>query len=415
MFSSFSKFALKRRFSFSPLNSICRFDEDMLALQEMIRAFSKKKISPLADKIDKENEFPRDLWPQIGELGLLGITVPEEFGGSGMNYTAQCIAMEELSRASGTVGCSYVSHSNLCIGQIDKFGTKEQKAKYLPKLCSGEHVGALAMSEPNAGSDVVSMMTTATKKGSSYFINGTKLWITNASEADTMVKNHIFFNFQVVYAKTDSKAHQHGITAFILDTKTKGFSIAQKLDKLGMRGSPTCEVVFDNVEIPEENILGEVNRGVYVLMEGLNYERIILAAGPVGLMQHAFDISSEYCQTREQFNKKIGEFQLMQGKLADMYMKLQSSRAFLYSVAANADKGITSNAECAALQTFTAKNSVDLGLEAIQTLGGNGYTNEYPAGRILRDAKVYSIVGGTDEIRQWLTGREIMKHYKPFQ
>lgn len=324
---------VRRSFAFLPMNSLCRFSEEELQLQQMVRTFSKKSIEPIASKIDKDDTFPRDLWPQLGELGLLGITAESEFGGSDMNYTAQCIAIEEISRCSGSIGLSYLAHSNLCVNQISRYATKDQKEKYLPKLCSGEWVGALAMSEPNSGSDVTSMKTKAEKKGDKYVLNGTKLWITNGTEADVIV----------VYAKTDLQANQHGITAFIVDTKNPGFKVAQKLDKLGMRGSPTAELVFENLEVPAENILGELNKGVYVLMSGLDYERLVLSAGPVGLMQEALDITVDYCKQRKQFGKAIGEFQLMQGKMADMYMKVQSSRAFLYSLARNADEGITSN------------------------------------------------------------------------
>ena len=300
----------------------------------MVRSLSKKHIDPIAQKIDKEDWFPRHLWPQLGEAGLLGITVKSEYGGSDLGYLAQCIAIEEISRSSGPVGLSYLAHSNLCVNQINRYGTEAQLKKYLPKLCSGEWVGALAMSEPNAGSDVTSMKTRAVKQGGKYILNGTKLWITNGSEAEVIV----------VYAKTEPDLKHKGITAFILEPKqAKGFKVAQKLDKLGMRGSPTTELIFENVEIPEENVLGEVNKGVYVLMSGLDLERLVLSAGPVGLMQAALDLSVDYCRSREQFGQKIGEFQLMQGKLADMYMKTQASRAFLYSVARNADQGVLSN------------------------------------------------------------------------
>lgn len=324
--------AVRKNFAFLPMNSICRFTEEELQLQSMVRTFTKKSLDPIAAQVDKEDKFPRHIWPQLGELGLLGITAESEFGGSDMNYTAQCIATEELSRGSGSVGLSYIAHSNLCINQITRYGTKDQKKKFLPKLCSGEWVGALAMSEPNSGSDVTSMKTKAEKKGDKYILNGTKLWITNGTEAEVIV----------VYAKTEN-GDKPGITAFIVETNKPGFKVAQKLDKLGMRGSPTAELVFENLEVPAANVLGEVNKGVYILMSGLDYERLVLSAGPIGLMQQALDITVDYCKQRKQFNQSIGDFQLMQGKMADMYMKLQSSRAFLYALSRNADEGITSN------------------------------------------------------------------------
>lgn len=315
------------------MNGIARLSDDEKQLQAMVRSFAKKRIDPLAYKIDKEDWFPRELWPEMGELGLLGITASSEFGGSDMGYVAQCIATEEISRVSGSIGLSYIAHSNLCVNQINRYGTNEQKKKYITKLSSGEWVGALAMSEPNAGSDVTAMKSRAVKKGDKYVLNGTKLWITNGTEADVIV----------VYARTEAQGEKPAITAFLVETKSKGFKVAQKLDKLGMRGSPTAELVFENVEIPASSILGELHKGVYVLMSGLDYERLVLSAGPVGLMQQALDITVDYCRQREQFGKKIGEFQLMQGKMADMYMKTQAARAFLYNIARMADEGNVSN------------------------------------------------------------------------
>mmetsp|Transcript_3969 Transcript_3969/g.3391 ORF Transcript_3969/g.3391 Transcript_3969/m.3391 type:complete len:416 (-) Transcript_3969:42-1289(-) len=381
--------------------TVCGFSEDQLALQDTVRKFADEKIAPIAEKTDKENLFPRHLWPELGELGLLGITAPAEYGGSELDYTAHCIAMEEISRVSGSVGLSYGAHSNLCVNQLVRNGTDAQKKKYLPKLCSGEHVGALAMSEPGSGSDVVSMKTTAVKKGDKYVLNGNKFWITNGPIADTLI----------VYAKTDPKAHQHGITAFIIEKGYKGFSTAQKLDKLGMRGSDTCELIFEDCEVPEENVLGQVNKGVYVLMSGLDLERLVLAAGPVGIMQASMDLTMSYITNRKQFNKTIGEFQLMQGKVADMYTKLQSSRAYLYSLSKNADQGNFTNADCASVIMMNSENATQVALECIQALGGNGYINEYASGRYLRDAKLYEIGAGTNEIRRWLIGRELFSHY----
>lgn len=337
----------------------------------------------------------------MGDMGLLGVTCPTEYGGSGLNYTAHCLIMEEISRGSGSIGLSYGAHSNLCINQLVRNGNETQKKKYLPKLCSGEHVGSLAMSESGSGSDVVSMKTTATKQGNKYILNGSKFWITNGPIADTLI----------VYAKTDSKAHQHGITAFIIEKGFKGFSTGPKLDKLGMRGSDTCELIFDNCEVPEENVLGEVNKGVYVLMSGLDYERLVLSAGPVGIMQACIDVAGDYLTQRQQFKKKIGEFQLMQGKIADMYTKLQASRGYLYSLARAADTDGISNTDCASLILFASESATQVALESIQSLGGNGYINDFPTGRFLRDAKLYEIGAGTNEIRRWLIGRELFDYY----
>ncbi len=373
---------------------------EMQAFQESVNAFAQKSVLPVAHETDKKDEFPMHLWREMGEFGLLGLTCPEKYGGTELGYVAQTIAMEELSEASGSVGLSYGAHSNLTINQLVRFGTEEQKMKYLPKLCSGEHVGSLAMSEPNAGSDVVSMKCKAVKNGHTWILNGSKMWITNGPIADTLI----------VYAKTPTEKHPNAITPFIIEKDFKGFSIAQKLDKLGMRGSPTGELVFQDCEVPEENVLGEVGKGVYVLMSGLDYERLVLSAGPVGLMQAALKTTVDYVTERKQFNHAIGEFQLMQGKIADMYIKLQSTRAYLYTLAHMADKGSIDNNECAGLILLASENSVQVALEAIQALGGNGYINEYPTGRYLRDAKLYTIGAGTNEIRRWLIGRNLVKH-----
>ncbi|MEL0192719.1 MAG: isovaleryl-CoA dehydrogenase, partial [Halieaceae bacterium] len=343
--------------------------------------------------------FPVDLWKKLGDLGLLGITASEEFGGSAMGYLAHSVVMEELSRASAAVGLSYGAHSNLCVNQIQKNGTQEQKAKYLPGLCSGEHVGALAMSEPGAGSDVVSMKLRADKKGDRYILNGNKMWITNGPDADTYV----------IYAKTKPDAGSKGITAFIVERDFPGFSRAQKLDKLGMRGSNTCELVFEDCEVPRENILGEENRGVTVLMSGLDYERAVLSGGPVGIMQACLDITVPYVHQRKQFDQSIGEFQLVQGKLADMYTLTSASRAFLYAVGSALDRGEDSRKDAAAVILYTAEMATKCALDAIQLLGGNGYINEYPTGRLLRDAKLYEIGAGTSEIRRMLIGRELFQ------
>jgi len=363
--------------------------------------FCLEHVSPIADKIDKENDYPKDIWKKFGSLGVLGITVPTEYGGSDLGYVSNVLASEILCKASASIGLSYIVHSNLCIGPIVLSGTEEQKHKYIPKLCSGDYIGAIAMSEPNSGSDVVSMKLKAEKKGNKWILNGTKMWITNGPDADVIV----------VYAKTDSEKKHKGITAFIVEKKFKGFSIAQKLDKLGMRGSNTGELVFDNCEVPEENVLGEVNQGVYILMKNLNIERILLSAGPVGIMQACLDLTMPYVATREQFGQKIGEFELMQGKVADMYTKLQSSRAFLYSVAQMADQGLVNNKDAASVFLYCSENGTQVALEAIQALGGNGYINDYPAGRFLRDAKAFEIFGGTKEIRRMVIGRELFKEY----
>jgi isovaleryl-CoA dehydrogenase len=364
-------------------------DNDML--RKSVADFAADKIAPRAAEIDRSNQFPRDLWPEMGALGLHGITVEEEYGGSGLGYLAHCLAMEEVSRASAAVGLSYGAHSNLCVNQIRRNGTAEQKGKYLPKLVSGEHVGALAMSEPSAGSDVVSMRTRADKKGDRYILNGSKMWITNGPIADTLV----------VYAKTDRTAGARGITAFIVEKGFEGFEPAQKLDKLGMRGSDTSELVFSDCEVPEENLLGAVGNGVNVLMSGLDYERVVLAAGPLGIMQACMDVVIPYVHERQQFGQAIGRFQLVQAKLADMYVTMNAARSYVYTVARACDEGRTTR-EDAAGATWMA-------LEAIQCLGGNGYTNDFPAGRLLRDAKLYEIGAGTSEIRRMLIGREIFE------
>ena len=375
----------------------CDESEDIAALRDMVRKFAAAEIAPLAAEIDRSNEFPRQLWPKLGALGLHGITVPEAYGGSDMGYLAHMVAMEEISRASASVGLSYGAHSNLCINQIRLNGTDAQKAAYLPKLVSGEHVGALAMSEAGAGSDVVSMRLRADKKGDRYVLNGTKFWITNAPHADVLV----------VYAKTDPEAGSKGITAFLVEKTYKGFSVAQKLDKLGMRGSDTGELVFENCEVPEQNVLGGVGKGVRVLMSGLDYERAVLAAGPLGIMQACMDLVLPYVHERRQFGQAIGEFQLMQGKLADMYVQLSASRAYVYAVGRACDAGKVSRKDAAGAILYAAEAATQMALQALQTLGGNGYINEYPAGRLLRDAKLYEIGAGTSEIRRMLIGREL--------
>ncbi|MFQ2108206.1 isovaleryl-CoA dehydrogenase [Aeromonas rivipollensis] len=373
-------------------------DETLRALTEQVEAFCQKMIAPRAAEIDQSNAFPRDLWPKMGELGLHGITVAEEYEGVDLGYLAHVLVMEQVSRASASVGLSYGAHSNLCINQIHRHGTPDQKARYLPDLVSGKHVGALAMSEPGAGSDVVSMRLTAVREGDHYVLNGNKMWITNGPDADTFV----------IYAKTDVNAGAKGISAFIVEAGTPGFTTAQKLDKLGMRGSSTCELVFDNCPVPAENLLGALHGGARVLMSGLDYERVVLAAGPLGIMQACMDVVLPYVRERKQFGQAIGDFQLVQGKLADMYTRLASSRALVYSVASDCDLGHTSRKDCAAAILFAAENATQMALDAIQLLGGNGYINEYPTGRLLRDAKLYEIGAGTSEIRRWLIGRELM-------
>ena len=371
--------------------------EDIDMLRDSVFQFCSKEIAPRAADIDSSNEFPMDLWLKLGDMGLLGITVEEQYGGTGMGYLAHSVAMEEISRASASVGLSYGAHSNLCVNQLHKNGTEEQKRKYLPKLCSGEHVGALAMSEPNAGSDVVSMKLKAEKHGDYYVLNGSKMWITNGPDADTYV----------IYAKTDTTAGSKGITAFIVERDYPGFSRQQKLDKLGMRGSNTCELVFENCQVPAENILGGEGRGVAVLMSGLDYERTVLSGGPVGIMQACLDVVLPYIHERKQFDQPIGEFQLMQGKIADMYADLNASRAYLYAVARACDLDQDSRKDAAAVILFTAEKATQMALQAIQALGGNGYTNDYPAARLLRDAKLYEIGAGTSEVRRMLIGREL--------
>lgn len=373
-------------------------DDPLQALTEQVEAFCQKIIAPRAEEIDRSNAFPRDLWPQMGELGLHGITVAEAYGGVDLGYLAHVLVMEQVSRASASVGLSYGAHSNLCINQIHRHGTPDQKARYLPDLVSGKHVGALAMSEPGAGSDVVAMRLSAEERGDHFLLSGNKMWITNGPDADTFV----------IYAKTDPAAGPRGISAFIVEKGTPGFTTAQKLDKLGMRGSSTCELVFEACKVPKENLLGPLHGGVRVLMSGLDYERVVLAAGPLGIMQACMDVVLPYVRERKQFGQAIGEFQLVQGKLADMYTRLASSRALVYSVASACDKGHTSRKDCAAAILFAAENATQMALDAIQLLGGNGYINDYPTGRLLRDAKLYEIGAGTSEIRRWLIGRELM-------
>lgn len=371
--------------------------EDIDALRESVRRFAMDRIAPLADETDRNNAFPMQLWREMGDLGLLGITAGEEHGGAGMGYLAHCVAMEEISRASASVGLSYGAHSNLCVNQINRNGNDDQKARYLPKLISGEFVGALAMSEPGAGSDVVSMTLRADKRGDRYVLNGNKMWITNGPDADVLV----------VYAKTDPAAGPRGITAFLVEKGYAGFSTGQKLDKLGMRGSNTCELIFKDCEVPEENVLGTIGGGVRVLMSGLDYERVVLSAGPLGIMAACLDVVVPYLHERKQFGQAIGEFQLMQGKLADMYVTANAARAYVYAVAAACDRGETTRKDAAGCILYAAEKATALALEAIQALGGNGYTNDYPAGRLLRDAKLYEIGAGTSEIRRMLIGREL--------
>ena len=370
---------------------------DIDALREQVRRFANNRIAPFADEIDRNNSFPMHLWKEMGDLGLLGITVDEAYGGAGLGYLAHTVAMEEISRASASVGLSYGAHSNLCVNQIYRNGTTAQKERYLPKLISGEHVGALAMSEPSAGSDVVSMKLQAEKRGHRYVLNGSKMWITNGPDADVLV----------VYAKTSPDAGPRGITAFLVEKGFPGFSVGQKLDKLGMRGSNTSELIFLDCEVPEENVLGQVDGGVRVLMSGLDYERVVLSGGPVGIMAACMDVVLPYMHERKQFGQSIGEFQLIQGKLADMYVTMNAARAYVYAVAAACDRGETTRKDAAGCILYSAEKATALALECIQALGGNGYTNDYPAGRLLRDAKLYEIGAGTSEIRRMLIGREL--------
>jgi isovaleryl-CoA dehydrogenase len=373
--------------------------EEIDMLRDSVYQLCQKELAPRAAQIDEENDFPHDMWRKFGDLGLLGITIEEEYGGSGMGYLAHAVALEEISRASASVALSYGAHSNLCANQIRRNGSERQKQKYLPGLCSGEQVGALAMSEPNAGSDVVSMKLRAARKGDHYILNGNKMWITNGPDADTYV----------IYAKTDPEAGPRGITAFIVERDFPGFSRAQKLDKLGMRGSNTCELVFEDCEVPIENVMGEEGEGVRILMSGLDFERTVLSGGPVGIMQACLDVVVPYVHDRKQFEQSIGEFQLMQGKLADMYTELNASRAYLYAVAAACDRNEDSRKDAAAVILYTAERATQMALQAIQALGGNGYINEYDTGRLLRDAKLYEIGAGTSEIRRMLIGRELFR------
>ncbi|MBT0014281.1 isovaleryl-CoA dehydrogenase [Vibrio alginolyticus] len=383
--------------TYTPLNFGLGDTIDML--REHVNAFATEHIAPIAAAIDRDNQFPNHLWPLLGEMGLLGVTVDEELGGAGMGYLAHVVAMEEISRASASVALSYGAHSNLCVNQIFRNGTPSQREKYLPKLIDGTHVGALAMSEPNAGSDVISMQLKAENKGDHFVLNGNKMWITNGPDADVVV----------LYAKTDVSAGSRGITAFIIERNFAGFTHAQKLDKLGMRGSNTCELVFNHCVVPKENILGELNKGVEVLMSGLDYERVVLAAGPLGIMQACMDIVVPYVHEREQFGKSIGEFQLVQGKIADMYSRMSAAKAYVYTVAAACDRGNATRKDTAGAILYSAELATQMALDAIQLLGGNGYINEYPAGRLLRDAKLYEIGAGTSEIRRMLIGRELFE------
>lgn len=387
--------------SLTNYDSVISMDELQQSMKDMARQFSKEELEPVADQIDKEDKFDKSLWTKMGAQGLLGITAPEEYGGAGLGYFEHCLVSEEISRASASVGLSYIAHSNLCINQIKLNGSKLQKEKYLPKLISGEYIGALAMSEPGSGSDVTSMKTTATKKEGRYVLNGSKMWITNGPCADVVL----------VYAKTDTNANKHGISAFLVETNTPGFSVAQKLNKFGMRGSETGELVFDNVEVPAENLVRKEGEGVYILMSGLDFERLLLSSGPVGIMQKCMDITMPYVIDRKQFGKSIGEFQIMQAKIADMYTSLQATRSYMYSCARVADGGKRSPKDFASLFLFASKQGVQVALECMQAFGGNGYINDYACGRLIRDAKLYDIGGGTTEIRQWLIGRELMKEY----
>lgn len=383
--------------SYTPLNFGLGETIDML--RDHVNAFATEHIAPIAADIDRDNQFPNHLWSKFGEMGLLGVTVDEEFGGAGMGYLAHVVAMEEISRASASVALSYGAHSNLCVNQIFRNGSPAQREKYLPKLIDGSHVGALAMSEPNSGSDVVSMQLRAEDKGDHYLMNGNKMWITNGPDADTLV----------VYAKTEPSGGSRGITAFIIERDFEGFSHAQKLDKLGMRGSNTCELVFQDCVVPKENVLGELNRGVEVLMSGLDYERVVLAAGPLGIMQACMDEVVPYVHDRKQFGKSIGEFQLVQGKLADMYSRMNAAKAYVYAVAAACDRGECTRKDAAGVILYSAELATQMSLDAIQLLGGNGYINEYATGRLLRDAKLYEIGAGTSEIRRMLIGRELFE------
>ena len=377
--------------------------DDLDALRHSVHSFAQDRIAPRAETIDRSNTFPRDLWPEMGKLGLLGITVEEELGGAGLGYLAHCVAMEEVSRASAAVGLSYGAHSNLCVNQIRRNGTEAQKRRYLPKLISGEHVGALAMSETGSGSDIVSMRTRAEKRGDRYVLNGSKMWITNGPVSETFV----------IYAKTDPAAGARGMTAFIVEREFPGFSTAQKLDKLGMRGSDTSELVFDDCEVPAENVLGSVGGGVNVLMSGLDYERVVLAAGPIGIMQACMDIVLPYVHDRKQFGQPIGQFQIMQAKIADMYVGMNAAKAYVYAVARACDDGRVTREDAAGAILYAAEKATWMALEAIQCLGGNGYINDFPAGRLLRDAKLYEIGAGTSEIRRMLIGREIFEKTTP--
>ena len=377
--------------------------EDVDALRETVRKFAQEEIAPKSAEVDRSNDFPMELWEMMGNLGLHGITISEEFGGVDMGYLAHCVAVEEISRANAAIGMSYGAHSNLCINQIYRWGNAQQKTKYLPKLISGEHIGSLAMSEPSAGSDVVSMKLKAEKRNDYYLLNGSKMWITNGPDADTLV----------VYAKTDISAGPKGITAFLIEKDMAGFSTGKKLDKLGMRGSNTSELIFENCEVPYENVLGEEGKGVNVLMSGLDYERVVLAAGPVGIMAGAMDVVVPYIHEREQFGKPIGTFQLMQGKIADMYTTMNACRSYVYAVAKACDEGQTTRKDSAGCILYAAEKATQIALDAIQCLGGNGYINDYPTGRLLRDAKLYEIGAGTSEIRRMLIGRELFEETKP--